>query len=373
MAQTPRPWFRKATGWWMAQVDRKQVKLAQGKGARQEAEKKLRELLTLRDLNPTPESGRLTVAAVIDLFLEHAKAKYSERTLYERKIILQSFAEAHGWRRVNDKDCLPFHLTSWMDANPQWKSDWTKNHVVSVVLRPFNWAARNRLIAANPFRGCSHRLGQPRRPMTDEEFNRLLKAADGRWHKRKPTPADRFRELLRFLRYTGARPSEASGLEWSDIDLENRVIVLKKHKTSSTQRIPKPRVIPLHPEVVTLLIEIRKRDEPGPRVFQTHRRSPWNRSNLSLRMRRARAKANIPDDAKLYGLRHAFATRSIVNGVDIKTLSELMGHTSTRTTEHYVHALTQMPHLQQAMLKANVSLAPPDATKTEAADRNPGS
>jgi site-specific recombinase XerD len=55
----------------------------------------------------------------------------------------------------------------------------------------------------------------------------------------------------------------------------------------------------------------------------------------------------------LYGLRHAFGTRSILNGVDLKTLSELMGHTTTRTTEHYLHLAGQRSHLADAMLRAN--------------------
>jgi hypothetical protein len=65
---------------------------------------------------------------------------------------------------VNDRDCLPFHLTSWLDGRPEWKSDWTKQHAVSVIHCPFNGAAKQRLIA--------------RRPMTDDEFESLLVAAE---------------------------------------------------------------------------------------------------------------------------------------------------------------------------------------------------
>jgi integrase len=262
---------------------------------------------------------------------------------------------------------------------------------VAVIHRPFNWAAKQRLIAANPFRGVSHRAGDPRRPMTDAEFEALLVAADGRrkpaadrypsgrkvcpsdQKRRKPTSAaDRFRELLRFLRLTGARPGEAANLEWSHIDLDAAVIVLTVHKTSRTQRAPKPRVIPLTQEVVDLLVAIRARQEPGPRVFRTHRGSPWNRSSLSLRMQRARAKAGILDDAKLYGLRHAFGTRAILNGVDLKTLAELLGHSSTRMSEHYVHLAGEVPHLLDAMRKVSPPAPLASATPPAGAPR-PGS
>src|SRR5262249_21314458 len=143
---------------------------------------KLRELLHLRDLNPAPESDEPTVASVIELYLAHAARKLGERTRYERTRYLQAFAEAHGWRPIST--CLPFHLTSWLDAHPQWASDWTVAPVVNMVQRPFNWAARQRLIPANPFRGVTHRPGQPRRPLTDEEFQALLRSTSV-WPKRQ--------------------------------------------------------------------------------------------------------------------------------------------------------------------------------------------
>jgi site-specific recombinase XerD len=104
--------------------------------------------------------------------------------------------------------------------------------------------------------------------------------------------------------------------------------------------------------VVKLLKSIKKRRE-GEHVFLTYRLTPWNRFSLGLRVRRAREKAGIPDDAKLYGVRHAFGTRGVVNGCDIKTLAELMGHTTTRMTEHYLHLAGQREHLASAMLLVN--------------------
>src|SRR5262249_56341788 len=94
-------------------------------------------------------------------------------------------------------------------------------------------------------------------------------------------------------------------------------------------------------------------------VFLTSRRTPWNRCNLSLRIRRARETAGIPAEAKLYGLRHAYGTRAIVNGVDIKTLAELLGHTTTRMVEHYVHLAGQRTHLHRAVEKINAPAGPP--------------
>jgi integrase len=88
--------------------------------------------------------------------------------------------------------------------------------------------------------------------------------------------------------FTGCRPCEAAQLCWADV--REGCIVLARHKTARTQKRPKPRIIPLHPVVVRLLITIRRRDE-GERVFVNHRRTPWNKSNLALRVQRARLKA----------------------------------------------------------------------------------
>jgi integrase len=371
MPRTPHPWYRRQTGWWMVQLNRKKVRLVKGPkdaATRKVARDKLRELLAVAKANP--RSGPQTVASVIEKYLRHTAKAYSERSLYERRLLLQSFAELHGWRGVNDGDCIPYHVTEWLDAHPEWASDWTRQHAVAVVQRPFNWAARQRLIPANPFRGVTHHAGQPRRPLTDAEFHKLLRAAArGRtFHptpsKKKLYPSDirrrqrpsagaRFRQLLVFLRFTGARPGEAARLRWEHIDLEAQVIRIPRHKTSRTQQVKKPRVIPLHPVVVKLLAYVRRLNQPGDVVFLNHRKTPWNRSSLSLRIRRARAAGGIPDDAKLYGLRHRFGTAAVVNGVDIKTLAELMGHETTRMTEHYLHLAGQKEHLADAMRRAN--------------------
>ena len=352
MARTARPWFRGQIGWWCAYIDGRQIRLAKGKKNKGEANRKLQELLFGRGSNPAPgESAEPTVASIVETYLAYAEKRLGGRTMEERTHYLQAFAEAHGWRKVGD--CLPFHLTSWLDANPQWKSAWTVSSVVNIVQRPFNWAVQQRLIPANPFKGVSRRQGQPRRPMTDEEFQGLMRATAGRRSRTTPTPGARFRQVLVFLRYTGCRPGELCRLRWQDIDLDNAVIVLAEHKTSRTQRVPRPRIVPLHPVVVKLLISIRRRRERGELVFLTHRRTPWNRSNLSLRLQRARQKAGIADEVKLYGLRHGFGTRSILNGVDLKTLAQLMGHTTTRMTENYVHLAGQREHLAAAMRRAN--------------------
>lgn len=366
MPRLPHPWYRHQTGCYMAQIDRKQVKLLEGPQSRENrklASQKLKELLIVRQAARPASAKVQTVASVIDGYLTHAKAHCCADAFYQRQLYLQLFAEAHGWRSVNDNDCKPSQLEEWLLKQDSFKSDWTRAHVVKIVHAAFNWAVKDRRIAANPFRGYRYANGVRRRPLTDAEFQSLLRSSNPRRRLKKPHPSDiqrlqrpsagaRFRQLLIFLRFTGARPIEASRLKWTDIDLEGGFIELHVHKTVHQQANPKPRLIPLHPVVVKLLIYIKRLNEPGEYVFLNHRRKPWNRRALSCRLRRARKAVGLPPDAKLYGLRHAFGTRAVLNNVHLKLLSELMGHTSTRTTEHYLHAALRSP-LAAAMLQAN--------------------
>src|SRR5262249_17988116 len=157
-------------------------------------------------------------------------------------------------------------------------SEWTKALAIAAVMRPFNWAAKKRLIPSNPFRGVEKTAGEPRRPMTDAEFSAILrhttirkkrKPAIGRYpsgrkvcpsdrrRRARPSPAARFRQVLIFLRFTGCRPGELRNLEWGDVDLEAGELVLRRHKTS--RKTKKPRRVPIHPVILKLLIFIKRR------------------------------------------------------------------------------------------------------------------
>ena len=349
MGRTAKPWFYRQTGWWMIWLDGKKVKLAKGRKNKKAAQDRLLELRFQAAKNPAPEDADQTVASIIETYLGFARSRLAENTLANRTPYLQSFAETHGWRLL--EECKPFHMESWLHDHKDWVSDWTKSSAVRNVQVAFNWAVKSGVISANPFRGVTHRVGAPRRDMTRSEFLAILRATKISG-KVQPMAGARFREIAIFLWYTGCRPKEACQLRWSDIDFENAVIVLRHHKTSRTQRKPMPRIIPLHPYVIKILKAIKRRNE-GEIVFLTQRSTPWSKNTLSQRTRRARIIAGIPHDAKLYGIRHAFGTRGILNGCDIKTLSTLMGHTTTRMTEHYLHLVGQNEHLASAMRQVN--------------------
>jgi len=371
MARKARPWFNTERRCWMVYLGgRKHTLCSVARKTRHPPQAALDRLDDLhREIrrNPSPDAAQQTVASVIERYIEVAFPSLAAATVALRLPYLQSFAELHGWRLVSD--CRADHLQEWLTKHPGWQSDWAKRDAVLAVMTVFNWA-KPKLIRENPFAGFHQRAGTSRRDLTPEEFQAILRATGtsaGR-HWKKPTPAARFRQILVFLFFTGCRPKEASQLRWSDVDFQRRVLVLREHKTITMQRRPAPRIVPLHPVVLKLLHVLKARNE-GEHVFLNRRHKAWVKDTLSLRLRRARDVAGIAADAKLYGVRHAFGTRGIVNGRDIKTLSVLMGHSDVKTTELYAHIAGQRDHLDAAMRKVTQPLA---RAKRSAAVFHPG-
>lgn len=151
--------------------------------------------------------------------------------------------------------------------------------------------------------------------------------------------------------YAGLRVGEICALRWEDIALGDRLLYVR-HTMQRIQSIepvgprtrvvmttPKSatsaRIIPL-PEDLAVLIE----EMPGPRegFFLTGREDHfWEPRTMQYHFRRALEKCGLPR-ANYHALRHTFATRCVELGFDVKTLSELLGHsTVSMTMDRYVH------------------------------------
>ena len=150
-----------------------------------------------------------------------------------------------------------------------------------------------------------------------------------------------FKLVLFFQWYTGARPGEMSALQWNFLVATRPLAVLEEHKTA--HKVSKPRIIRLHPKVVRMLAQIRRRQEAtmigGPHqfVFLNSRGKPWTRNALVLRMRNVRQKAGLPAKCRLYSLRNSFATRMAATGANAPIIAEALGHQDMRMSSTYIH------------------------------------
>lgn len=160
-----------------------------------------------------------------------------------------------------------------------------------------------------------------------------------------------FYELILLGLATGIRRGELLGLKWDDINfatgelsIRHEYITLGSDYIISTAKTKSSvRSVHLPQSVLNILGEYRKTINsdwvfPSP-LDPTHPRSPTScRSRLSDMLERAECN-HIP----FHGLRHIFSTMALENGLDIKTLSAVLGHSSAETTiSVYSHVTGEM-------------------------------
>ncbi|MCX7425414.1 MAG: hypothetical protein NTW96_07285 [Planctomycetia bacterium] len=85
-------------------------------------------LLLECEANPSVESGVHTVVSIIDEYLVFAQKHVAGSTFYEQKLYLQEFCKTYGARRI--QECIPYHLTKWVDSHPKWESAWTRAYAI---------------------------------------------------------------------------------------------------------------------------------------------------------------------------------------------------------------------------------------------------
>jgi integrase len=291
-----------------------------------------------------------TVHEAVEMYLAQARRDLSARSYETVSCILRRFDESAG--KLALAECRPFDLQCWLNEHPEYRSEWYRRCVISSIKRAFNWACEMELIARNPFAKMRSR-GQPqrRRPMTDDEFQTLLRGSD-------PT----FRCFLIFLKFTGCRPGEAASMRWVDVRFEEGAVILQEHKT--VRKTGRPRIIPLVPTVIKLLLWMRSRQHDmkygraQDHVFTNGRGNAFSRGWLSLKMQRLRRRLGLPKSVALYCLRHRYGLMGIKNGVNLKLLSLCMGHVETQMTEHYIAESGLTAQVQQAACQVAYGLGP---------------
>lgn len=147
--------------------------------------------------------------------------------------------------------------------------------------------------------------------------------------------------------YSGLRIGELLALQWEDIDFAKGILTVSKSchdgrdglvidepKTASSRR-----VIPLPKQLLPILKGIKKRSN-SPFVVSANGKPVGVRSyqrSFELLLK----KLNLPHRG-FHSLRHTFATRAIECGMDVKTLSEILGHKNPNVTlNRYAHSLME--------------------------------
>lgn len=145
---------------------------------------------------------------------------------------------------------------------------------------------------------------------------------------------------------TGLRLGEVCALRWSDIDLAEGVLRVQRtvyrinygKRTELVLQTPKSensvRAIPLTAKMLSVLRQMKDKKDC---CLLTGTERPLEPRTMQYRFRRFLERNNLPL-RNYHVLRHSFATRCIEGGMDIKSLSEILGHANVQTTlQMYVH------------------------------------
>ena len=175
--------------------------------------------------------------------------------------------------------------------------------------------------------------------LTVDEVSALLQAAAN--DDADSAASMRDGALLEFMYATGCRVSEAVGLNLNDIDYEAHVVRL-------TGKGSKQRLMPfgtyaaqaLHTYLTQGRPELENRakgEHERTAVFLNKRGKRLSRQSVWEIIKHAGALAGIDKPLHPHILRHSFATHMLQGGADVRTVQELLGHASVKTTQIYTH------------------------------------
>jgi integrase/recombinase XerD len=162
--------------------------------------------------------------------------------------------------------------------------------------------------------------------LSKEEVKAILNAHSNIKHKM----------MLSLIYSRGLRCGELLALKPVHIDSKRNIVLLKNAKGQ------KDRIVPLSPFILEMLREYYKLFKPITYLFEGQRAGmAYDSRSLQLILKQALQKTGITKPVTLHWLRHSYATHLLESGTDLRYIQELLGHSSSKTTEIYTHVSTK--------------------------------
>lgn len=329
---------------------------------RAEVSEKLTRAMVDRDGGVVYEANKLTVAEYLDIWLRDSVKGMVKETTYANYsyIVRVHIAPALGHTKL--KSLTPAHVRSFYGGKSSSNLSGATVRKMHVVLRrALSQAVSDGLIPRNAAVGVRPpRTGAPGeeiRPLNPEECSAFLDASRG----------ERLETLYILAVHCGLREGELLTLRWDDVDLESAKPALLVRRTltrgedgrgyvvGASTKSGKGRRVRLTRRATAALGEHRKRQveermslgglwQDQNLVFPNNVGSLLNPSNLRNRsFKRIKARSGVRNDLRFHDLRHTCATLLLRAGVNVKVVSEMLGHASiTITLDTYAHVLPDM-------------------------------
>jgi integrase len=272
-----------------------------------------------------PKGGvKPTLAVYVYDYLDyHENNRHGRKrsTVDRERTSLEQWIKRLGHARI-DKITKPMLVAYIKDRIRDGVSPRTANLDVIVLRNVLKSALDDGLISALPTVGIRPlKAVAKKRPMlTPANFEALCEAA--------LTCSKNGRQLvgyLRFLAFSGARCNEALRIKWEDVDFKEKLLCIGADGSSKNS---KPRHVDFSPALERHLLEMFENRAPGTEwLFPSPQRGSKDIPAKSLResFKLARKQAGL-EWVGFHDLRHYFASRAVMAGIDFKTIAEWLGH-----------------------------------------------
>ena len=222
---------------------------------------------------------------------------------------------------------------------PKGLSAKTVRNIHQIISAALKLANEQRLIARNPADGCALPKAERKEMQTlpVEQLTSFLCEA-----KDSGVFALYYIDLT-----TGLRRGELLGLKWPDIVWKKETFGSRQIGRIDGKIIEMPlktknayRTLPLSTDAVDVLMQQRRKTGNSEWVFPSPTGGPMSPDSVLHMLHRVLKRAGLPK-VRFHDLRHTFATLALQNGVDIKTVSSMLGHFSAGfTLDTYAHVTT---------------------------------
>ena len=249
-------------------------------------------------------------------------------------------------------------------------SDSTVRHIHTMLHGAMKAAVQAHIIPKNPTENATVPKSnyKPMQVLNEQELDTFLQAVQ---------KDDIWRDFFYTELMTGLRRGEICALMWRDFDAKAGTLGISRTLHSKGQGIyalgdtktsQGNRTIIL-PESVAALLRARKKASISQWIFPqpTSPELPMNPGTAYRRLKTLLEEAGLPS-IRFHDLRHTFATLALQNGMDVKTLSAMLGHVSAATTlDIYTHSTSDMQHAAARKIDCGIGKAElPDETAPQA-------
>ena len=303
-------------------------------------------------------NGEVSLGDLVDGFLTYLRVERDRRpgtlTDYENTLrhrVLENLGADTAARTVTTDDIDGLRRVLLAEVSRR-----TTQKTLAIVFGMFGWAARQRLIPADPTVGAERVQVTPKAEFAVLSANEVLAVA-------RSADSEQLAAAIIIAGFTGLRQGEVRGLRWRDVDFAGELVHVRRSvdqrtSTEGPTKGKKARSVPTTTHVTRVLEQLSRRDEhtrPNDRVIVSESGGFVGDRFLRDGLYRAMEAAGVDRDRDngkpftFHDLRHTFGTIS-VQAFPVPTVQAWMGHSDVSTTMRYVH------HVPQADAAAKLSM-----------------